>query len=271
MNAGDYTDWATRAFCYCEAALLEEIATPSRLCITEELVRSAFVRGLAHTNPGESARLRTEEPAAFTSRACWKDPAHGTSSGRPIAHDVAVVAGQDASGSLDAGMVAEVKWLKQNKAHEIGKDIWKLAFARGTVGHQRATRTFLLVGGEATSVTATLKSLLTAGLPLRWSKAGRRGGAPGPTTISLGAYRDTKPGRAAFDELLGWGTAAHVREPPNCAWSLTVTRRTHWLRTLPGTAGSTSWRLVLWELTGFGTSGDTIDWPTTKANETFKC
>jgi len=28
MNATDYSNWLIRAFCYCEAALAEQIATP---------------------------------------------------------------------------------------------------------------------------------------------------------------------------------------------------------------------------------------------------
>ena len=61
MNVTDYSNGLSRAFCYCEAALAEEVATPSQLGITEELVRSTHVRGLGHTRPGEAARLRIAE------------------------------------------------------------------------------------------------------------------------------------------------------------------------------------------------------------------
>lgn len=123
MNATDYSNWLIGAFCYCEAALAEEIATPSQLCITEELVRSALVRGLGHTRPGEAARLRTEEPAPYSGAACWNG-AHSVPSGRPVQHDIEVAAGPN-----DSGAVVEVKWLKQIKAAELARDFWKLAFA----------------------------------------------------------------------------------------------------------------------------------------------
>jgi hypothetical protein len=274
MNSTEYANWARRAFCYCEAALAEEIATPSQLCITEELVRAAFVRGLGHTKPAEAHRLRTEEPTGFAGAVCWNDPSHGASSGRPVQHDVAVAAGNDASGNADAGMITEVKWLKTNKADDVGRDLWKLAFARGASVHSAAPRAFLLIGGEASSFSSCLRSLRAGGADLRWSDAGRQGGAPSPTTIKVDAFWKTAFGRRAFDGLLGWGANGHVRQPPDCALRVRMTRRAHWLRTLPNETGngSTSWRLVLWEMTTHGAGNPRpVPWPTMRPQAGLTC
>ncbi len=270
----EYANWARRAFCYCEAALAEEIATPSQLCITEELVRAAFVRGLGHTKPSEAHRLRTEEPTGFAGAMCWNDPAHGQSSGRPLQHDVAVVAGNDVNGNADAGMITEVKWLKTNKTADVARDLWKLAFARGTSVHSAARRAFLLLGGEALSLSNCLASLRRGGADLRWSNAGRQGGAPSPTTIEIDAFWETEFGRGSFDGLLGWGANGHIRQPPDCARRVKMRRRALWLRTLPNETGnsSTSWRLVLWEMTTHGTGNPRpVQWPTMKAQAGLNC
>lgn len=267
MNATDYSNWLIRAFCYCEAALAEKIATPSELCITEELVRSALVRGLGHTRPGEAARLRTEEPAPYSGAACWNG-AHAAPSGRPVQHDIKVAAGPN-----DSGAVVEVKWLKQIKAAELARDFWKLAFARGEVAHGKARRCFLVVGGESKSFSTTLTSLRKAGVDLRWSDAGRQGGTPAPKTVSVDKFWGTSLGRNAFRSFLGWGADGHLRHPPPCSAALKTTCRAKWLRTLPlESGGTTSWRLVLWEIHTHGlANAGGIDWAGTLPNAGMTC
>ena len=61
--AAEYERWMERAFLYVEAALATELATPSRVCMSEEYFRTALVRGLSHSEPAEAHRIDTEYAA----------------------------------------------------------------------------------------------------------------------------------------------------------------------------------------------------------------
>ncbi len=121
MNAGEFQDWMNRAFLVVESALSMELATPSRVCMTEEYLRASPVRGLSYSRPDLASRVTTEHFVSWTITGCWKDATHPAPTGRPIQHDVAILP------DGDSGLVCEVKWLKQAKAAELAKDIWKLA------------------------------------------------------------------------------------------------------------------------------------------------
>lgn len=45
MNSSEYHEWMKQAFLMCEGALAMELATETRLNITEEHLRSNLVRG----------------------------------------------------------------------------------------------------------------------------------------------------------------------------------------------------------------------------------
>jgi hypothetical protein len=126
VTPAEYQQWMEKAFLYVEAALGQELATPSRVCMTEDYFRSALVRGMAASRPDLAHRIKTEEDASWTTNGCWQC---NTTEGqrRPIQHDVAV-----APDMHDAGLLCEVKWLKAANASAIGRDVWKLILSRGT-------------------------------------------------------------------------------------------------------------------------------------------
>lgn len=267
MKASDYDDWTRRAFLYSEAALTQELAfTPSgggeraagssTAAITEELVRSSFVKGLVHTKPEEAHRIRTE----FNAKAgttCWHDANHVLrGSGRTLQHDIAVVAGKDRAGANDAGMCVEVKWLKEQKTEALARDIWKVLFARGESAPAGATRVYLLVGGERKAFTSTMKSLRKTGVDLRWSNAGAGTSGPARRLLSVDEFFATKTGYKAFGSLHLWTDpktkVVHHREPQDCLSRVYISRRAHWQRTVLGT----SLRLVLWEIVNHGAANE---------------
>jgi hypothetical protein len=43
MNASEYQDWMQTAFLIVESALAAELATPSRVCMTENYFRASLV------------------------------------------------------------------------------------------------------------------------------------------------------------------------------------------------------------------------------------
>ena len=285
MNANQYKDWATRAFLYSEAALTQELAfTPagggaaatgsSTAAISEELVRTSFVKGLVHTQPAEAHRIRTEYDATV-STSCWHDPTHThPGKGRPIQHDVVVLSGTDRNGSPDTGMYVEVKWLKSQKTEAVARDIWKLLFARGDVAHGVAARIYLLIGGEKDAFTSTMDGLRDANANLRWSNARAGAGGPARGSVDVTRFFAKGAGSKAFDSLLSWESntgatkLSHYREPKPCLSSAFVPRRAHWQRTVLGT----SLRLVLWEITNHGAAATpSIDWAATVASVPRKC
>lgn len=131
MNQTDYQNWMARAFLYVEAALAMELATPSRVCMSEEYLRSSFVRGLSHSKPADAQRVSIEWEAPWTDSICWKDGQSVPGQGRKIQHDVRVV--QEPAPAQELGLAGEAKWLKQAKSEEIVRDIWKLMLSRSTV------------------------------------------------------------------------------------------------------------------------------------------
>lgn len=285
MNAIEYEDWATRAFLFSEAALTQELAfTPagggavaagsSTAAISEELVRASFVRGLVHTQPGEAHRIRTEFNATV-SKDCWHDSTHQhPGKGRPLQHDVVVLAGNDRNGAADQGMFVEVKWLKAQKTEEVARDIWKLLFARGTAAPGVAPRVYLLIGGEMDAFTGTMNGLRAAGADLRWSNARAGAGGPARRSFAVDKFFAKGAGSSAFDSLLSWESKSgntklvHYREPQPCLSTAYITRRVHWQRTVLGT----SLRLVLWELTNHGAATEpTIDWSATRSSVPRRC
>ena len=262
MNAGQYEHWMARAFLYIEAALATELATPSRVCMSEEYFRTALVRGLSHSEPNEANRITTEHAASWTKNTCWHDAAHGnTGQRRPIQHDVAVTAN-----NTDSGMVCEVKWLKQAKGKEVMQDIWKLALTRTTASEAQATRTYLLLGGEASPFSDTFTTLHNNSFDLRWSNAGRSTGPPAARNVSLFDLYQSTTGRNALLALLSW--SKHHRAPPDCWRMCRVTVRQLWVRTLSGVG----WRACLFEFTHRGTgSTSTMPWGAIQPNVVRKC
>ena len=85
--AGDQ-EWMSKAFLVVEAALAMELATPSRVCMTEDYLRSSLIRGLSYSEPSRTSRVTAE----LTRRPDWgsllNNPVHGgQGQGRPIQHD----------------------------------------------------------------------------------------------------------------------------------------------------------------------------------------
>jgi hypothetical protein len=261
MQAGDYQDWMQRAFLYVEAALATELATPSRVCMTEDYFRASLVRGLANSKPEAAERVDTEFDAPWTGQACLHCGSQ-PEQGRPIQHDVAVKPNDQ-----DNGLVCEVKWLKSANAATIARDVWKLVLTRSSAQEMNATRCYMLLGGEADPVSDTLRSLRGHGLDLRWSRAGGQGFAKAARDLSLSKFLDSKLGADALAYQLGWGD--HVRQPPVCWRSFRITRRGEpWVRTFDGLG----WRAVLFELHHHGAADDeTLDMADFQNGITFEC
>ncbi len=264
MNPTDYQRWMEKAFLYVEAALGQELATPSRVCMTEDYFRSALVRGMAASRPDLAHRILTERNAAWTNSGCWKCQ---TIDGqrRPIQHDVAVVPDGN-----DNGLLCEVKWLKAANASAIGRDVWKLILSRGITGEQQAIRTYLLIGGEGQPISQTLSTLRNSHIDLRWSNAGRKSGPPASRDLNVDPFLASTLGDRELKYVLGWGNnPRHLREPPECWAAFRVTRRFNpWVRTVEGTG----WRAVLFEIYHHGAaSQDHLDWATYRSGLQFVC
>ena len=265
MLAGEYQTWMKLGFKSVESLLAGQILRPNPY-ISEERVRSALVDGLEHSMPAQAHRVRVEANVGWNGSPCWHTPAHGgPGQGRIIQHDVQILPDND------SGLVCEVKWLKQQKAAEIARDIWKLALSRSTVNETAAVRTFLLVGGEKGShdrFRQTINNLDNHGLTLRYSPQGRHSGRlPPARAIQLQDLASTQWGRNQLRTLLAWGSPSHVRTPPPCRKTLRVATRAYWIARAHGR----TWRLVLWELDSLGYQGAPIDWNTIRSNLTFSC
>jgi hypothetical protein len=248
MNQTDYQRWMERAFLYVEAALAMELATPSRVCMSEEYLRSSLVRGLSHSDPQEAARVSIEWEAPWTDSVCWMDGHSVPGQGRKIQHDIRVVPENQAP---EAGLVCEAKWLKQAKSEELVRDIWKLMLSRSAAAHGNALRCYLLVGGEGDAFINAMNTLRDNVIYLNW-----RDDSQSTTKISLHALAKKHIGLSALKRLLSWSSNAHVRTPPGCLRGVKCTRRASWYRTLVGVR----WRMGLWELHGWGGGVETIDW-----------
>jgi hypothetical protein len=254
VNQTDYQKWMEKAFLYIEAALAMELATPSRVCMSEEYLRSSFVRGLSHSYPSEASRVSIEWDAPWTDSPCWKDGVSIPGQGRKIQHDIRIT---PEVGTAEQGLACEAKWLKHAKADEIVRDMWKLMLSRSIVAHGTALRCYLLVGGEGKSFQNTMDTLRKSILYLNW-----RDDSDAATEISLNALAKKTLGKNALKALLSWSQKKHVRTPPPCLRNIRCVRRASWYRTLDGT----KWRMGLWELTSWGAGiGNTVDWNARRA------
>ncbi len=249
MNQSDYQKWMERAFLYVEAALAMELATPSRVCMSEEYLRSSFVRGLSHSKPEDSSRVSIEGDSPWCDSLCWKDGKSTPGQGRKVQHDVYVT--PEIGAANDKGMFCEAKWLKTAKAEEIVRDIWKLVLSRSVDSHGTAFRCYLLVGGEGDAFISTFNTLRNNLVFLNWRDDGASS-----KPISLSALVKKPIGKKTLKNLLAWGDS-HVRTPPTCLRGVRCVRRASWYRTVDGT----KWRMGLWELTSWGKGGiKVIDW-----------
>lgn len=243
VNGGEYGDWMARAFLFVEAALAQELATPSRVCMTEDYFRSALVRGLANSMPAEAHRVHVEQPATFGPSNCWNACGASPGRGRPLQHDVA--AAPEDGDENDRGLICEVKWLKQAQSQAVARDVLKLAFARGVAPEGTAVRCYLLLGGEAEAFSQTLTSLRENGIDLRWRNA--QGQAqPARRSVNMNLLLRKQLGERAFMSLMGWGSnPRHFRTPPDCWRHVVLTRRGQpWRRTLD----DVGWRACLFEM-----------------------
>ncbi len=261
MSPSEYKDWMQRAFLGVEGALATELLTATRLCVTEEYLRTAMVRALISAEPSEARRVKTEKDAAWSGNLCWKGTGDKPKQGRTIQHDIHIE-----PVSNDAGLLCEVKWLKGKARRDIIKDIWKLALSRGTTSERSATRTFLLIGGEADPFRETLKELGDIGIRLQWSRS--NGQLPRATGLSLNAVLGHTAGSTALADVLKWGVTPTYRTPPACRRNLYIYTRGTWLRPrdvkIYADASRTTtvrWNLALWELNAEGTGQvKVIDW-----------
>jgi hypothetical protein len=251
MNSSDYQSWMRKAFLYVEAALGQELATPSRVCMTEDYFRSALVRGLAASRPDLAHRIDTEVDARpWTTHQCIQC---GTTDGqrRPMQHDVAVI-----PDSNDQGLLCEVKWLKSPNPKAIAGDIWKLLLSRGIDAEQQARRTYLLLGGEMKALSDSLNSLRKHHVDFRWSNAGRNGGTPATRKLSAAKFLASNLGTNEFKQVLGWSSnPRHFRISSNMWAEMKISRRYEpWVKAIDGT----KWRAVMFELHHFGVTADTV-------------
>lgn len=246
------TEWIKRAFFHVQATLLGEIVTHSGDYVSEDYVRSAMLRGLILTNPNQAGRVAAEMPAtAWMNNLPWNGnpaPAHES----PVRHDVGV---NPQAG--DAGILCEVKWLKQAQTSAIIQDIWKLAFSRGIAVEQNCPKTFLLIGGQHDPFSTVLTSLQNNDLNFRWSNAGRGPyKMPTPKILNLDkGLTDHQFVRKAAAKVLNRG-ASGMRTPPNCVQKLRLSVRHVWHERV----GNRSWTIVLWELDHRGVEAGTIVW-----------
>lgn len=267
MNSSEYQIWLKRAFLGVEAALAQELLTPSRICMTEEYLRVSFVRGLTAAEPDESKRVIIEEPAGWTNNAAT-DGSGKIASGSPIRHDIAVK-----KNSTDAGMLCEVKWLKQAKASEIARDIWKLALSRSDSRGLDAVRTYLLVGGENRAYLNALETLKKSNIHFLWSTK-KTGKWPRASEMSLHKFAETSLGRDALLGLLAWGKKQkkYYREPNPCLSKLRISLRAFWARppsasylVLGKDGKNVYWKVGLWELDCWGSNSTNLSPPDIRA------
>jgi len=243
LNAGEYQVWMKQAFLIVEGALATELGTSARLCMTEDYVRGALVRGLLLSNPQQANRVERERAAWWSASPCIYDPAH-VPTGRPLQHDVAV-----RPTNADSGMVCEVKWLTQAVASRVACDIWKLVLSRGTTAEGNALRTYLLLGGTSQEFSRAIQALRAVGFNLRWSAAGPGGQMPRPTVLSMAQSLSQSLSLNAWKDLAGWGGKTwHLRTSPAAWASMRASMRSRWFRTIPNGPSTVGWRLVLWEL-----------------------
>lgn len=247
------TEWIKRAFFHVQATLLGEIVTHSGDYLSEDLIRSAMLRGLILTHPVQAGRVQAEMPAlAWTNNAPW-DGQDSPANESPCRHDVGVA---PISGA-NPGILCEVKWLKQAQTSAVIQDIWKLALSRGVADEKSCPNTFLLIGGEHAPFSTVLTSLQKSSLNFRWSSAGRRTSKkPEPKTLNLerGLTNREAVCKAAAT-VLNRGTSG-LRTPPECVQKLRLSVRHVWHESV----GNRSWTVVLWEMDHRGVKDGIITW-----------
>lgn len=275
MRPSEYREWMQRAFLGVEGALSTELLTATRMCVTEEYLRSAMIRALMASEPSKARRVITEEDASWSNSECWNGTGKRPGQGRPIQHDIFIKPEAD-----DKGLACEVKWLKGKSQRAIIKDIWKLALSRQCVDERSALRTYLLIGGEADAYRDTLKELDDLGVRLKWQRTDGR--LPQAQDLSLNALIGRKAGAKALGELLKWGSVPTYRTPAPCRRNLVIYSRGTWLRPRDVTIYNVEdyaesdkttqkrttvrWNLGLWELNAEGSGRiKEIDWPKKKA------
>jgi hypothetical protein len=268
-----------QAFLAVEAALSQELLTPSRLCMTEEYLRSSFVRGLAASRPDLAHKIDTEYSALWSDNTCWNGTKAQPGQGRRIQHDIATTDGNGA-----AEMLCEVKWLKAEKPDEVVRDVWKLLLSRGNTPELTAIRTYLLIGGERVGDTdlfaGTLNKVKESGVPLKWSTK-KTGNLPPVQSMALRPLLKTLRGISSLKNLLAWGSNPVVyRTPPDCCSTWHIKLHAAWLRPNGFTIrrepilvnpqganavaasaqavdnSTVSWRVALWEIHRHGTGTD---------------
>jgi hypothetical protein len=288
MSPAEYQLWMKQAFLAVEAALSQELLTPSRLCMTEEYLRTAFVRGLAASRPDLAHKIDTEYSATWSDNVCWNGTGARPGQGRRIQHDIATI-GNDRT----AEMLCEVKWLKAEKPDEVVRNVWKLLLSRRDTPELTATRIFLLIGGERVGdndvFARTLNKVKETGVPLKWSTK-KTGNLPPVQAMALKPLLKKSRGKDPLKNLLKWGSNPVVyRTPGPCCSSWHVKVHAAWLRPYGFTilrdpiaanpqsangpampaqsaANSTvSWRVALWEIHRHGTGTDAcLDWAVVK-------
>ena len=227
-----------RAFLAVQAAACSEIATSTRRVVTEEYMRAALLRGLMLAYPSLAHRVDREISVSWDATPCVGDhpipPRH-----RPLQHDIRIGRSQG-----DAGLACEVKWLVATGTDMILRDVWKLVLSRGAAPENSSLRTYLLVGGESSAFSATLRGARRAGIDLRWSAAGAgQNRWPSPRVVS-------------------------VRTPPPCGYLARISLRDRWYVAIPplGPSSAVKWRICLWELDRREVGDDTVDWTTSLAS-----
>jgi len=216
--------------------------------MSEEYLRSSFVRGLSHSNPTAASRVGIEWNAPWTDSPCWLDEQSIPGQGRKVQHDVRVEPELDAG---ENGLAGEVKWLKHAKSEEIVRDIWKLMLSRSDYAHGAALRCYLLVGGEGDAFLNATDTLRQNVIYLNWREDSEK-----TTAISLTALVRKEIGITSLRKLLAWNQNRNFRRPPACLKCINCARRASWYRTVDGT----KWRMGLWELSAWGGEETEIDW-----------
>ena len=272
MQASDARKWMTRAFLGVEAAVANELLTLTRVCMTEEYIRTALVRGMMLSRPGHTGSIITEfapEWACKPMVVCWNNSVHVPNRGRPPQHDIAVMRNNSSTPEI----LCEVKWIKKNapRSKEIAKDIWKLAFSRSLAREKEAIRTYFVIGGESVAFSDTLSSMKQSDMNIVWSEAGKSSTPNRRGRLQLGSFFKSTLGEESFKSLMSWGkNPVHFRQPPSCWFEIKATCCRAWLCTIEGTG----WRVVLWELNHYGVGEESnfeIDWNSEKLHYPFVC
>jgi hypothetical protein len=256
-------EWLRRAFLYVEAALSQEIVTPGRVCMTEDYFRSALVRGLLASRPELAGRVVTEKTAPWSSSNCGfcgQTPGRG----RPIQHDIAI---SEDNGNLE--VLCEVKWLKGANPDGVAKDICKLLISRGTTQESRATRCYLLLGGEASAFSETFQRLRESGVDFRWSRGGR-GDTRTTREFCMRSFLNSDMGRKAVGSVCGWSqNPRHFRRFEPIWEKVKLSRRSDpWLQVVE----RVKWRAVLFELHHRGASNqESLDFLTMLVGNSVSC